>query len=106
MKSPAPTQQILSHKVVRYQGDSHDAMPSIRKLRALCWPKIYADGYSLDDDFDSGALHWVVYVEGRAVGAARLTIHRGLNRFPNRHLFGHLYSAQISGPIAYISRLV
>jgi GNAT superfamily N-acetyltransferase len=106
MNTLAPTEQRPTFEVVRYKGDSHNAMADIRQLRALCWEKIYSAGYSLEDGFDIGALHWVAYVEGRVAGAARLTIHWDFNRLPNSHLFSHLQSAQISYPLAYISRLV
>jgi GNAT superfamily N-acetyltransferase len=78
----------------------------VRELRSICWPNIYAAGFSLEDGFDDDAWHWTVRVDDQLLAAARLTIHSDLVDVPDSHLFGQLSSSLLKTPIGYISRLV
>ena len=90
-----------------YEGDDHEAMREIRKLRALCWPRIYAGGNSLDDEFDACSIHWVLRgVDSRMLAAARLSFHTNFKILPDPHLFAAYEPGLIRFPAGYISRLV
>jgi GNAT superfamily N-acetyltransferase len=89
-----------------FEGTAQCPIEEVRALRRLCWPDIYAAGYSLEDEFDDHAWHWTIRMEDQLIAAARLTVHRDLVDVPDPHLFHQLSLLPVPVPIGYISRLV
>ncbi len=84
-------------------------MREVFRLRASVWRTLAGDsqlyGDEWTDEFDALAMHWVAYVDGSLIAAARMSVHAELEEIPDFHIFGQL-RLFVERPIASIGRLV
>jgi GNAT superfamily N-acetyltransferase len=105
--NPIMQQQVtsLDFSFTCHHGDQHEYMPEVRRLREKCWPDLYSAGYSLDDEFDAEAFHWIVTLEEQLVASARLSMHLESDHIPETCLRIDEFN-QLSKPVGFLNRLV
>jgi len=98
-----------SKNIIFRQETSAPALREAFRLRASVWNALGGDSLfhaeEWTDEFDAMAMHWLAYVNGSLVAAARMSVHEELKNAPYFHIFGQL-QLRVDQPIASINRLV
>jgi GNAT superfamily N-acetyltransferase len=58
------------------------------------------------DHHDEAARHWVAVLDGKIIGAARLTVHDVLDEVPEAVCLGGVFAQPPPAPIGFLSRLI
>jgi GNAT superfamily N-acetyltransferase len=86
-----------------------DLLAKIGRLRIEAWETETARAAEQSvwvDECDRVAWHWVVFRDGLAVAAARLSLHGELAEMPESECYEGVFSAPPKTPIASLNRLV
>jgi GNAT superfamily N-acetyltransferase len=81
----------------------------IGRLRVEAWQTETARAAEMPawlDDIDQTARHWVVFLDGAPIAAARLTVHQSLADVPDAESYVGVFAASPEPPIASLNRLV
>jgi GNAT superfamily N-acetyltransferase len=78
-------------------------------LRVRCWAAQVPAPLTRDDVVDAhdgDARQWTAGADGQVIGAARLTIHDGIDEVPEAVCLGGVFAQPPPAPIGFLSRLV